>query len=167
MITVSDAQKAIARRKLVVVPMSWVKELHRREPAWYEYRSALQFEDDPTETPEGLSVVCQWKPKSGVKPENWKFGLLYRAERIYAIDLQPLAYHTNRVGHGRHYYRQRVQGSHEHTWSGEGYGYAEPFTLGIGGEEAWQEFLHRAGINDAPFEHPDPAVREGQQRLDI
>ena len=49
MITVADAQKVITRKKHLVAPMGWAKKLNHTEPVWYEYRSALEFEDDPTE----------------------------------------------------------------------------------------------------------------------
>ncbi len=168
LITVADAQTAITRRKQLVAPMAWAKKLNHVEPVWYEFRSALEFEDDPTETPEGLLIVCQWKRKDGVKPENWTFGLLYGGVRIYAIDVQPLTHHTNKLGKGRPFHRQRISGNHEHTWSEEGYGYAEPFTLTpLDGSRAWNEFLYRAGISDDPFVHPDKAINDGQQELGL
>ena len=168
MITVADAQKVITRKKQLVAPMGWAKKLNHTEPVWYEYRSALEFEDDPTETPEGLMIVCQWKRKDGPKPENWTFGLLYGGGRVYAIDVQPLTHHTNEAGKGRPFHRQRIRGNHEHTWSEEGYGYAEPFTLSsVDGPAAWKEFLARADIADAPFVHPDKAINDGQQELGL
>ncbi|AVO50238.1 hypothetical protein C6568_14010 [Melaminivora suipulveris] len=168
MITVADAQKVITRTKQLVVPMGWAKKLNHTEPVWYEYRSALQFVDDPTETPEGLLIVCQWKRKDGPKPENWTFGLLYGGARIYAIDVQPLTHHTNKTGKGHPFHRQRIRGNHEHTWSEEGYGYAEPFTLSsVDGPTAWKEFLVRAGIANTPFVHPDKAINDGQQELGL
>ena len=127
--TVVDAHKVITRQKHLVTRMGWAKKLNQTEPVWYEFRSALAFEDDPTETPEGLCIVCQWKRREGVKPENWTFSLLFSGCRIYAIDVQPLSYHTNKVGKGRPCHHLRIRGNHEHTWSEEGYGYAESFTL--------------------------------------
>lgn len=168
MLTVADADKVIQRKKQLVTPMGWAKKLNHTMPVWFEFRSALEFVDDPTETPEGLLIVCQWKCKDGPKPENWTFGLLHGGSRIYAIDAQPLAHHTNEVGKGRPFHRQRIRGNHEHTWSEEGYGYAEPFGLSpICGPEAWKEFLARAGIADAPFVHPDKAINGGQQELGL
>ncbi len=168
MITVADAQKVIARKKQLVAPMAWAKKLNHTEPIWYEYRSALEFEDDPTEIPEGLLVVCQWKRKEGAKPENWTFGLLQGGGRIYAIDVQPLTYHTNKVGQGRSHHHLSIRGNHEHTWSEEGYGYAEPFELSpADGPTAWKAFLVRAGIAHAPFVHPDKAINNGQQELGL
>lgn len=168
MITIGDAHKVITRKKQLVAPMGWAKKLNHRDPVWYEYRSALEFVDDPTETPEGLMIVCQWKCRDGSKPENWNFGFLYGSGRIYAIDVQPLAQHTNEVGKGRPFHRQRIRGNHEHTWSEEGYGYAEPFVLNpVDGQTAWREFLNRAGIAVAAFVHPDKAINGGQQELGL
>lgn len=168
MIAVADAQKVITRPKQLVAPMGWAKKLNHTEPVWFEYRSALEFVDDPTETPEGLLVVCQWKRNDGPKPENWTFGLLHGGGRIYAIDVQPLTHHTNKIGRGRPYHGQRIRGNHEHTWSEEGYGYAEPLVLpSVDGPAAWREFLRRAGIAEAPFVHPDKAINDGQQELGL
>lgn len=168
MITVADAQTIISRKKQLVVSMGWAKKLNHAEPVWYEYRSALEFLDDPFETPEGLMIVCQWKRKDGPRPENWTFGLLYGSSRIYALDVQPLTHHTNKVGMGRPFFRQRIRGNHEHTWSEDGYGYAEPFPQpSVDGPAAWREFLARAGIAEAPFVHPDKAINDGQQELGL
>lgn len=113
-------------------------------------------------------VVGQWKRAEGPKPENWTFSLLFGADRLYALDVQPLVFHTNDVGKGRPYFKKRIEGIHEHTWSEEGYGYAEPFSLTAStGPAAWKEFLMRAGIAQEPFVHPDKAINSGQQLLDI
>jgi len=168
LITVADAQKVIARSKQLVAPMAWARKLNHAEPVWFEFRSALEYVDDATETPEGLMVVCQWKRKDGVKPENWTFGLLYGGDRIYAIDMQPLSCHTNTVGQGRPQFLRRIRGIHEHSWSEEGYGYAEPFApTPVDGRAAWIEFLRRAGIVQEPFVHPDKAINDGQQELGL
>lgn len=168
MITVADAQHIIIRKKQLVATMGWAKKLNHTEPVWYEYRSALEFVDDPTQTPESLLIVCQWKQRDGPRPENWNFGLFHGGGRIYAIDVQPLTHHTNKVGKGRPFYLQRIRGNHEHTWSEEGYGYAEPFMpASIDGPTAWKEFLARAGIVGAPFVHPDDAINHGQQELGL
>lgn len=70
MISTADAQKVIARSKTLVAPIAWTKKLNHSDPVWHEYRSALEYADDPAETPEGLMVVCQWKRKEGLKPET-------------------------------------------------------------------------------------------------
>lgn len=168
MLTVAEVQTVIKRQKQLVAPMAWAKKLNHTEPVWFEYRSALEFEDDPTETPEGLFIVCQWKRKEGSKPENWTFGLLYRNLRIYAIDVQPLASHKHEAGKGKPFHRLLIRGNHEHTWSEEGYGYAEPVNfLSTDGAAVWSEFQARAGIVEAPFVHPDKAINNGQQELGI
>jgi hypothetical protein len=168
LISIAEAEKIILRVKQPVTPMSWAKKLNHADPVWFEYRSALEFLDDPTQTPEGLMIVCQWKRKDGSKPENWTFGLLYGPDRIYAFDLQPLAHHTNKVGKGRPFHLQRIRGSHEHTWSEEGYGYVEPLkSMLVDGSSAWKEFLAKAGIVDTPFVHPDKAINDGQQELGL
>ena len=167
-ISIAVAQQVVARAKTVVAPMAWAKKLNHTAPVWYEYRSALEYVDDPTETPEGLSIVGQWKCKDGLKPENWTFGLFFEGVRVYAVDVQLLSYHTNKVGQGRPFFCRSIHGIHEHTWSEEGYGYAEPFALNpVEGRAAWTEFLARASISDSPFVHPDKAINDGQQELGL
>ena len=119
--------------------------------------------------PGGLYIIGQWKRRDGVKPEVWEFGLHYgRGDRIYAIDLQPLAFHTNKIGVGRPFFRQRIRGIHEHTWSDEGYGYVEAFAVDpADGGSAWTQFARRAGIIATPFVHPDKAINDGQQELGL
>ncbi len=113
-------------------------------------------------------VVCQWKRKDGVKPETWNFGLFYGGGRIYAIDSNALQRHKNIVGLGRPYFRKVVHGIHEHRWSEDGQGYAEPFTLeSINGPAIWKAFVARASISDPGFVHPDKAINDGQQEFDI
>ena len=168
MISTVDAQKVIARSKTLVAPMAWTKKLNHSDPVWYEYRSALEYADDPTETPEGLMVVCQWKRKDGLKPETWNFGLFFSGGRIYGIDSNELQKHTNKVGVGRPYFRRTIDGIHEHTWSEEGYGYVEPFALAsVDGPSVWKAFVAGAGIADPGFVHPDKAINDGQQELGL
>lgn len=168
MISTADADKVIARSKRLVAPMAWSKKLNHSDPVWHEYRSALEFEDDTTETPEGLFVVCLWKQRDGVKPEIWYFGLFCSNDRIYAIDVHPLSSHKNKAGRGRPFFQKTIIGSHEHTWSVDGGGYAEPIALDpADGPTAWRRFIAGAGIADEAFVHPDKAINEGQQVLDI
>ncbi|MDK9713893.1 MAG: hypothetical protein OEL86_07205 [Sulfuritalea sp.] len=61
--------------------------------------------------------------------KNTVAGCYIRTERVYAIDFEPDGQHTNKVGKGRPYFGKRFgPGTHEHTWSDEGYGYMEPIT---------------------------------------
>ena len=148
--------------------MAWVKKLNHSDPVWYEYRCALDYIDDPTETPEGLMVVCQWKRKDGLKPETWNCGLFFNGGRIYGIDSNELQRHTNKAGAGRPYFRRTIDGIHEHTWSEEGYGYVEPLALvPVDGSAVWKAFVARAGIADPGFVHPDKAINGGQQELGL
>jgi hypothetical protein len=168
LISIADAQKVTSRSKKLVAPMAWAKKLNHSDPVWYEYRSALEYEDDPTETPEGLMVVCQWKCKDGLKSETWNFGLFFGGGRICGIDSNELQKHTNKVGVGRPYFRRTIHGIHEHTWSEEGYGYVEPLALvPVDGPSVWKAFVAGAGIADPGFVHPDKAINDGQQELGL
>lgn len=169
LLTVAEVNAVIARPKILVATMAWVKKLNREQTSWREFLSAVQFMDDQTEAPEQLLVRCSWRPKVGVMPESWTFALWLQGERVYATDFQPMVNHRNKVGVGRPYYNKVVRGMHEHTWSGEGYGYVEPLSLAAvpPGVEAWKMFTQRAGIVGSGFVHPDKAVNAGQQGLDL
>lgn len=75
--------------------------------------------------------------------------------------------HKNSKGKGRPLYGQVIQGTHIHTWSDDGYGYAEPLDLPKPpeGSEAWKRFVNGAGIINSTFVHPDKDINAGQQVL--
>lgn len=110
--------------KRAVAPMNWREKPMKKDPQWWEYVSGVEIEGVVVED---VQFIVQWRLGVGAAGDKYNCGLLYESERIYAVDFDPDGQHTNKVGKGRALYRQRIgPGTHEHTWSEDGYGYAEP-----------------------------------------
>lgn len=167
MVTVAEVNEVIEREKLMVASMAWSKKPNRETNEWREFFSALEFADDPTQTPEQLYIRCAWRQQIGYVPEVWQFALWYQGFRVFAIDFQPMSRHKNSKGKGRPFHGQVIQGTHIHTWSDDGPGYAEPLNLlsHPEGSEAWSKFVNGAGIINSKFVHPDKDIDAGQQVL--
>jgi len=143
--------------------------LSNEEPGWYQFDSSIEL-IDAADVPEDLRVICTWRPRDGVKPEVFRFGLYVGSSRIYAVDVGPLDEHkNNKAGKGRPMWMKFVGGIHEHFWSDDGYGYAEKIDIDLNNIEAvWGIFLSGAGINNqCKFSHPDKAVQHGQKELGL
>ena len=102
----------------------------KKDPQWWEYVSAIEVDGVVVED---VRFIVQWRPSVGAAGDKYNCGLLYpnyrndRSDRIYAVDFDPDGQHTNKVGKGRALHRKQLgPGTHEHTWSEDGYGYAEP-----------------------------------------
>ena len=155
MVTLAEADDVISRPKFLVHDMIWKGKHNKVNIDWLESRMLVQFSDE-FEVPEQLLVICKWKKRYGKRSEIWTFSLLYQNERIYALDFQPDSSHKNNVGVGRKMYQSLFYGTHEHKYSEEGYGYAEPISLDPNKPGAmWEIFLSRAGIDKVVFNHPD------------
>jgi hypothetical protein len=156
LLSFDESQAVVARGKLLVADMAWTSKRGKISFGWIEGRIPVQYADDPEVSSE-LYVVCQWKKRGTFAAEQWKFALFRGTDRIYAIDVQPDGGHTNdKAGRGRPLHMERIGGVHEHTWSKEGYGYAEPIDLPLDQPEViWKKFLKRAGIAPGDFFHPD------------
>lgn len=110
--------------KSTVAPMVWREKLTKKDPQWYEYISAVEVDGL---VPEDVQFIVQWKPSVGAAADKYNCALFYHHDRVFAVDFEPDGQHTNKVGKGRPLYGQRFgPGTHEHTWSEDGYGYAEP-----------------------------------------
>lgn len=148
------------REKFLVADMAWTSKRGKVNFAWVEAKIPVQFAD-AAEVPEQFYVTCQWRKKGRNVPEMWTFGLLYQGNHLYAIHVHPLSIHKNSVGRGRPFYGQTIDGIHEHTWSKEGDGYAEPINVPLDKPDVvWQMFLSRAKIGSGDFFHPDHNQRE-------
>lgn len=124
MIARTEIDTFLAAEKRAVAPMNWREKLSRRDPQWWEFVSAIEVDGVVAEN---VQFVVQWRPGTGAAGDKYNCGLLYWGERIYAVDFDPDGLHSNNVGKGRELYRRRIgPGTHEHTWSEDGYGYAEP-----------------------------------------
>ncbi len=146
--------------------MAWSPKLDRVSPQWFAYETALESEEGFVL--EGIIVRAQWSPGMHERPEQYSLGLHSGSARIYAIDVNPLGQHKNNSGEGRPQFGQLISGIHEHSWSQDGYGYAED--LDIAGitdlAVAWREFLIRTNV-EFPYEfvHPDASRNLGQAGL--
>jgi hypothetical protein len=154
-VTLAEAEEVLAREKALHADMHWSTAKGRMKFQWYQSRIILLYSDDVA-IPEGLYVQCQWYRRMKSIPERWNFSLFFDDERIYGIDVQPSSPHRNNVGKGRPLYKQMIAGTHEHMWSQEGYGYAEPLNVPTDQPEIiWKMFLKRANIAPGEFFHPD------------
>lgn len=116
----------LSRQKFAVRGMSWSdKPRGGNSPPWREWRTALEFEDGDAP---GLLLIAVWRGRFGPVIPKWGCSLLLFEHRIYGIDYEPDSPHTNRVGLGRPWHLRTLTppNVHEHTWCGEGHGYAEP-----------------------------------------
>ncbi len=124
MLTVSETNRFLSIPKRVVSPMSWREKLSKKEPQWWEFVSAIEAGGVVVE--EALFIV-QWRPAKGASQDKYNCATLYRGQRIHAIDFDPDGQHTNKAGKGRPWFGKRIgPGTHEHSWSDDGEGYAEP-----------------------------------------
>jgi hypothetical protein len=153
-----DIEALIATPKMVLRPMSWAKELSARDPAYWQYESPVSVVATDMATLEDVRLVMRWRPSIGEKPAVTNFSLLVGGARAYGVDYGPWYKHTNnKAGRGRPLWNQTFRGSHEHLWSDDGEGYAEPLNEvePIDLEAAWLAFLRRANFScDFHFVHP-------------
>jgi hypothetical protein len=109
------------------------------DPQWWEFVSAIEIDGVVLE---GARFLMQWRPGSGAAQAKYNCGLLFRRKRVYAVDYDPDGQHTNSVGKGRPFYKKRIgPGTHEHTWSEDGIGYAEPIDPNFSGLDALFQFF--------------------------
>jgi hypothetical protein len=163
----SEISGLLAKKKKLVRAMAWAVKPNRKDGGWYEFISAVA-DSNTGVVFEGVSVNAQWRPAVGDRSAVFYVGLVMDNARVYAIDVAPLDRHKNMIGAGRPYYKQEITGAHEHTWSAEGGGYAEPVTAidASNQHDVWSLFLKNANIEqNGSFVHPDSAVSSGQGRL--
>jgi hypothetical protein len=133
-ITVTEAQALIAMPKAAILPMTWQVKIGGYNPSRFMFDSALRIDD---EVREDLFLRFRFRGeyqqmKGGVaviRSANIASGLYAANNRIFAYDYDAGRPHVNQVGEGRPYYRQSIIGLHQHIWTEQGYGYAEPLTL--------------------------------------
>ena len=126
MTTSPDIDAFVAAEKNTVVSMNWREKLTKNDPQWWEYVSAVEIDGVVVED---VQLIVQWRLGIGAAGDKYNCGLLYQSKRVYAIDFDLDGRHTNKVGKGRTLYRKLIgPGTHEHTWSEDGYGYAEPIS---------------------------------------
>ena len=160
-LAVHEANSIIAVAKFTVRPMEWFPKRTRSNPQWIEFFSACKIE---SEVREDVMFRAQFRAKKIVTmesaeiilPEIFNAAICVGQHRIFALDSESTT-HTNRTGKGRPLYQARLDGrTHLHTWSEEGYGYAEPIVLELDSIEGLvAEFLPRANLTlTGGFLHP-------------
>lgn len=98
---------------------------------------------------EDAELRLQWRGAKGASRDKYNCALLFRGLRVYAVDFDPDGQHTNKAGEGRPWYRKRFgPGTHEHTWSDDGEGYAEPIEPDFASfNSLFEYFCQRAKLN--------------------
>ena len=126
MTTRTEIEAFMVAKKSAVTPMNWREKLMKSNPKWWEYVSAIEIDGVVVED---VRFIVQWRLGMGIARDKYNCGLLYRGDRIFAVDFDPDGQHTNKVGKGRPLYKKRIgSGTHEHTYSEDGCGYAEPIS---------------------------------------
>lgn len=125
MLSCSEVTHFMSLPKRAVSAMEWRQGITSRNDAqWWKWDCAIEVEG---RVPESARIVMQWRPAVGAAAEKIYCALLYRTNRIYAVDFDPDGRHTNKIGKGRKYFRVTIgPGTHEHFWTEQGDGYAEP-----------------------------------------
>ena len=126
MTTKAEIDAFMAATKRSVVSLNWREKLSKKDPQWWEFVSGVEVDGVVLED---VQFIVQWRPGVGAASDKYNCGLLYLCDRVYAVDFDPDVRHTNKVGKGRGLYGSQFgPGTHEHTWSEDGYGYAEPIS---------------------------------------
>lgn len=121
-----EVDRVISASKQTLSTEDWAPGIETRKGLWMEWNASLEL-DLEAKTPEGLCLRFLYRSPAETAPEKLTLSLFYKKARIYGIDHDPASRHTNKVGKGRPYYGQRLYAVvHEHTWSADGGGYAEP-----------------------------------------
>lgn len=146
--------------------MHWRPRISKQYPQWLEFSSAVEAD---SEVLEGIKIRFQWRPQVGVQLEKFNAAIFMESCRVYAIDVDLAARHLNKHGWapGRSYEGQRISGIHEHFWTAQGYGYAEPLEQQVGWtpERLWFYFSDRIALSHCAFVAPDARGKIGQQSL--
>lgn len=156
-ISVKEVKELMSRKKKTVSPMAWKAVKHRNTLEYHTYL-ALAING---ETIESFRLLCAFSPLPRPLEDSYSFSLIFNNLRIYALDKenQTKQHRNNLAGYGREHYGKVISGIHEHTWSddGEGYGYAEPFTLGdyATHKDYWNYVTERTNITlTGDYSHP-------------
>lgn len=160
-ITVKDAEELLGLKKETVSQMAWKPVKHRSTLEYHAYL-ALAING---ETIESFRLLCTFSPLIRPLDDCYSFSLIFNNQRIYALDKENKSkQHRNSLaGYGREHYGKLITGTHEHTWSddGDGYGYAEPFTLGPSAthRDYWNYVAGRTNITlMGDYSHPQDGV---------
>lgn len=112
-----------------------------------QYKGALQIISG--ESKDKMMLISNYVIPFSQFPATFNLSFLYKGRRVYAIDIEEKnRRHKNIVGLGRKYHQKIIYGSHIHTWSHDGQGYAEPLqeSLADDPESIWQIFESQTNI---------------------
>ena len=154
LVTVTEVNNLLYTKKATLVPMQWGKNPDRN---CLEYHTPI-VDIANGEQMESVILRATYPILPPELPINFSFSLFFNNQRIYAIDkVLPHKGHRNNKGKGRPLYQHRIEGSHEHTWSNDGGGYAEPLPdmETATHEQYWQYFATRTNIElTGTYRHP-------------
>lgn len=155
--TVAEVDGILGTPKRLVRTMHWAPRPGREESGWRLFVSALEDINSGIVLP-GALLRAQWRRGTLPFPEKFNFALVLAEQRVYAWDVDRLERHNNEVGRGLPFFGKRIDGSQEHIWTEDGYGYCEPLRLGDEEIEAvWPVFCKRVKIvENFTFVDPDP-----------
>lgn len=158
MTTKAEIDAFMAAAKTAAVPVNWREKLAKKDPQWWEYVSAVEVGGVVVED---VQFIAQWRPGAGAAGDKYNCGLIFQGARVYAVDFDPDGQHSNKVGKGRPLFGKRIgPGTHEHSWSEDGYGYAEPITPDFPDFAALFRYFCRAvNLNVEGGFKPPPSVQ--------
>lgn len=154
MLTLAEINFFLSAKKSAISVIDWRPGISKKEAHWWKWDSAIEVGGVVSE---GTRIILQWRPAAGAALEKYSCGLLYQTERVYALDFEPDGQHTNKAGKGRPYFGQRIgPGTHEHTWSDDGDGYAEPISYFKDFEALFTHFCAKTNLEVVGGYRPPP-----------
>lgn len=151
--SVESANAFLATPKQILGRLEWVRRPSQREAQWYEAVGPLVANGV---VHEATTLRLHWRPPSGARLEMYNASIIFLGARIYAVDYDPDKTHKNKVGIGRPYFGKKIgPGTHVHTPSHDGLGYAEPVDDFGSMERLYSHLLSAANVS-APHGIPPP-----------
>lgn len=153
MLTVADVDAFLATPKRAVSQVDWRPGRTIKDIQWWDWDCAVEINGM---IPENTRILLRWRPDVGAAAAKYSCGVLFQNERVYAVDFDPNVQHTNKVGLGRPHHRKRFgPGTHEHTWSEDGGGYAEPMPDFVDFASLFEYFCNKANLQvEGGFKRP-------------
>jgi len=160
--SVDDVEAFLLLLKELVREMEWTDRPSLKTPQWLQFESRLFL---GPEISDEVKFIAHYRPFANVVkgsavieiPEALFVSLLWRDDRIIAIDTCPGQSHTNVKGSGRPYHGQTISSTtHIHIWTEHGAGYVEPIEPPLmEPEEIIAEFCARVNLClNGAFVHP-------------
>lgn len=160
MLALAEVNFFLSVKKSAISVIDWRPGISKKDAQWWKWDSAIEVGGMVSE---GTRIIVQRRSATGAALEKFSCLLLYQTERVYSIDYAPDGQHTNKVGKGRPYYGMRIgPGTHEHTWSDEGDGYAEPISDFKDFATLFAHFCAKTNIEVAGGYRPPPS-----QQMDL